>query len=106
MYFVDPKTGLARLWDIEFDARGRPAGDFTGAGLTVVDHVSQSMHYEEMLTWLLFYTSLLDVRKTPVQNVLDPGGLVQSQVVGDTRWRPTPHSERLAEPADTSPRGS
>ena len=23
------------------------------------------MHYEEMLTWLLFYTSLLDVAKTP-----------------------------------------
>ena len=27
------------------------------------DHVSQAMHYEEMLTWLLFYTSLLDVRR-------------------------------------------
>ena len=39
------------------------------------------MHYEEMLTWLLFYTSLLDVRKTPVQTVIDPGGVVQSQVV-------------------------
>jgi 4-hydroxyphenylpyruvate dioxygenase len=39
------------------------------------------MHYEEMLTWLLFYTSLLDVRKTPVQDVLDPGGIVHSQVV-------------------------
>ena len=23
------------------------------------------MHYEEMLTWLLFYTSLLDLEKTP-----------------------------------------
>ena len=39
------------------------------------------MHYEEMLTWLLFYTSLLDVRKTRVQDVIDPGGVVQSQVV-------------------------
>ena len=35
------------------------------------------MHYEEMLTWLLFYTSLLDLAKTPEQDVLDPGGLVQ-----------------------------
>ena len=51
------------------------------AGLVCVDHLSQSMHYEEMLTWLLFYTSLLDVRKTPVQTVIDPGGVVQSQVV-------------------------
>ena len=34
-----------------------------------------------MLTWLLFYTSLLDLAKTPEQDVLDPGGLVKSQVV-------------------------
>ena len=46
-----------------------------------VDHVSQSMLFEEMLTWLLFYSSLLDVRKTPVQTVLDPGGVVQSQAI-------------------------
>jgi 4-hydroxyphenylpyruvate dioxygenase len=39
------------------------------------------MHYEEMLTWLLFYNSLLDVRKTPAQTVLDPGGVVQSQAI-------------------------
>ena len=39
------------------------------------------MHYEEMLTWLLFYTSLLDLVKAPEQDVLDPGGLVKSQVV-------------------------
>jgi 4-hydroxyphenylpyruvate dioxygenase len=77
--FVDHETGLDRLWDVDFESVG--GGDFTGSGLTTVDHVSQSMHYEEMLTWLLFYTSLLDVRKTPVQTVLDPGGVVQSQAV-------------------------
>src|SRR4029078_12758706 len=48
---------------------------------TSVDHISQSMEYEEMLTWLLFYTSLLDVRKIPAQEVADPGGLGRSQVV-------------------------
>jgi 4-hydroxyphenylpyruvate dioxygenase len=39
------------------------------------------MQYEEMLTWLLFYTSLLELRKTPALDVVDPGGVVQSQVV-------------------------
>ncbi len=80
VYFVDPASDLGRVWDIEF----KPATDAvpnSGAGLTVVDHISQSMHYEEMLTWLLFYTSLLDVGKTAEQDVLDPGGLVKSQVV-------------------------
>lgn len=78
LYFVDHETGLDRLWDVDFK---RIDDDFTGAGLTAVDHVSQSMHYEEMLTWLLFYTSLLDVQKMPVQTVIDPGGVVQSQAV-------------------------
>jgi 4-hydroxyphenylpyruvate dioxygenase len=79
VYFTDPKSDLARVWDIEFKA---PAvRDQSSAGLTVVDHISQSMHYEEMLTWLLFYTSLLELAKLPEQDVLDPGGLVKSQVV-------------------------
>jgi 4-hydroxyphenylpyruvate dioxygenase len=78
IYFVDAKHGLDRLWDIDF-ARVEAAGG--GAGLTAVDHISQSMQYEEMLTWLLFYTSLLDLAKTEQQDVIDPGGLVKSQVV-------------------------
>lgn len=79
LYFVDHKSGLDRLWDVDFQPS--EVSDFTGAGLVSVDHVSQSMHYEEMLTWLLFYTSLLNVRKTPVQTVIDPGGVVQSQAI-------------------------
>ncbi len=80
VYFTDPKTELGRVWDIEFAPTGEAAAT-TSAGLTVVDHISQSMHYEEMLTWVLFYTSLLDLKKTAEQDVLDPGGLVKSQVV-------------------------
>jgi 4-hydroxyphenylpyruvate dioxygenase len=79
LYFVDQKSGLDRLWEVDFEPVA--SDDFTGAGLKSVDHISQSMHYEEMLTWLLFYTSLLDVRKSPVQAVIDPGGVVQSQAI-------------------------
>jgi 4-hydroxyphenylpyruvate dioxygenase len=78
VYFTDPKSELGRVWDIEFAPTGEVGA---GAGLTDVDHISQSMHYEEMLTWVLFYTSLLDLQKAPEQDVLDPGGLVKSQVV-------------------------
>jgi 4-hydroxyphenylpyruvate dioxygenase len=86
VYFVDNKTDLGRHWDIDFDPWSSDNGD---AGLTTIDHVSQSMQHEEMLTWLLFYSSLLDVRKTPMQDVLDPGGIVHSQVVEtvDGRFR-------------------
>jgi 4-hydroxyphenylpyruvate dioxygenase len=78
VYFLDSTSALGRVWDIEFDDTGETGND---AGLTNVDHISQSMQYEEMLTWLLFYTSLLDLKKIPPQEVADPGGLVRSQVV-------------------------
>ena len=78
VYLLDRSSELGRVWEIEFSDTGETGNE---AGLTTVDHVSQSMQYEEMLTWLLFYTSLLDVAKVPPQEVADPGGLVRSQVV-------------------------
>ena len=80
LYFVDPKSELGRVWDIEFRPVAVAAGE-QDVGLSQIDHISQTMDYEEMLSWLLFYTSLLDVTKTPVQDVIDPGGIVHSQVV-------------------------
>ena len=79
VYFVDHKGQLDRLWDVDF----LPANETpqAGIGLTAIDHVAQSMRYEEMLSWILFYGSLLDVEATSAQAVLDPGGIVQSQVV-------------------------
>lgn len=80
LYFVDNRSDLGRLWDIDFTRPKQLHGN-GGAGLVGVDHVSQSMQYEEMLSWLLFYNSLLDVAKTPQLDVIDPGGIVRSQVV-------------------------
>ena len=79
LYFVDGKSELGRLWDVDFEPVMAKNG--SGVGLTRIDHISQSMQYEEMLAWLLFYTSLFDFRKAAVQDVLDPGGVVQSQAV-------------------------
>jgi 4-hydroxyphenylpyruvate dioxygenase len=78
LYFVDDKTALARWSEVDFTPTRESAKDI---GLIAVDHISQTMQYEEMLTWLLFYTSLFDANKTPSQAVLDPGGVVQSQVI-------------------------
>jgi len=79
VYFLDATSELGRVWDIEFEPTGEVGSN--AAGLIAIDHISQSMHYEEMLTWLLFYTSLLDLQKIPAQDVADPGGLVRSQVI-------------------------
>lgn len=79
VYFVDGKSELGHWWDVDFQPVDGAAP--LGAGLTRFDHLSQSMYYEEMLSWLLFYTSLFEVRKAPVLDVIDPGGVMQSQAV-------------------------
>lgn len=78
IYFIDGKSELAKVWEIEFD-QVTDAGD--DAGLTAIDHLAQSMNYEEMLTWLLFYTSIFRTAKLPMVDVIDPAGVVRSQVV-------------------------
>jgi 4-hydroxyphenylpyruvate dioxygenase len=80
MHFIDAKSDLARVWEIEFE----PVADEAkprDAGLTRIDHVAQTMNYEEMLTWLLFYTSIFATGKTPMVDVVDPAGLVRSQAI-------------------------
>ncbi len=56
LYFLDQRSALGRWSEVGF--RADRSERVTGAGLLAVDHVSQTMQYEEMLTWLLFYTSL------------------------------------------------
>ncbi len=81
IYFVDSTTGLDRLWDVDFLPLTDLAAPLPGAGVLRVDHVQQAMRYEEMLSWLLFYSSLITLERTAVVDVVDPGGVVQSQAL-------------------------
>lgn len=78
IYFLDQHSDLARVWDIEF---GPVQAAENGANLTHFDHIAQTMNYEEMLTWILFYRSIFVVDKGPMVDVVDPAGLVRSQVI-------------------------
>lgn len=79
MHFVDEKSELSNVWDIEFtDIVGASTA---GAGLVAVDHIAQTMNYEEMLSWVLFYISIFRTEKSPMVDVVDPAGLVRSQVI-------------------------
>ncbi|MBU4527780.1 MAG: sugar phosphate isomerase/epimerase and 4-hydroxyphenylpyruvate domain-containing protein [Hoeflea sp.] len=80
IHFIDGESDLARVWDIEFE-QVSDAKIPVDAGLTRIDHIAQTMNYEEMLTWLLFYTSIFETEKTPMVDVVDPAGLVRSQVI-------------------------
>jgi 4-hydroxyphenylpyruvate dioxygenase len=75
LYFLHPD---AQNWDRDF----KPVLSDAPAGhLRTIDHISQSMPYEDMLSWLLFYTGMLDLHRAPQVDVADPGGLVQSQAI-------------------------
>ncbi|KQV65212.1 sugar phosphate isomerase/epimerase and 4-hydroxyphenylpyruvate domain-containing protein [Rhizobium sp. Root1220] len=80
IYLIDEKTTLGRFSEIDF----RPVCDDSGvasAGLLRIDHVAQTVAYDEMLTWLLFYTSIFETHKTPMVDIIDPAGVVRSQVI-------------------------
>ena len=80
LHFLDRDGPLGAVWDVEFD--GVDAGDEGPAvGLTRIDHLAQTMSYDDMLSWTLFYTAILDMTKRPMVDVIDPDGIVRSQAI-------------------------
>lgn len=91
IYFLDDTPALSGIWKQEFkDVEANPAPANTR--LTRIDHLAQTTRYDEMLTCLLFYGSIFATRRTPMVDVVDPGGLVRSQAIEskpDPRFRVT-----------------
>ena len=77
LHFIDAGA-LAEVWDVEFLPEANQGRD---AGLTRIDHIAQTMTYDEMLSWSLFYTTLFDMQKAPMVDVIDPDGLVRSRAI-------------------------
>ncbi|WP_169569437.1 bifunctional sugar phosphate isomerase/epimerase/4-hydroxyphenylpyruvate dioxygenase family protein [Sneathiella limimaris] len=84
IYFLDDTSDLGKIWDIEF-LTPETVDELDEAGLISIDHLAQTMNYEDILTWLLFYTSIFNTLKKPMVDVVDPAGLVRSQVVENTQ---------------------
>ncbi len=83
---LDDHSDLAHLWEVDFTPLA-PAD--TGAGLMAVDHISQTMPFDEMLSWTQFYTAIFKGHKAPMVDVADPEGLVRSQAVKSGALRVT-----------------
>jgi 4-hydroxyphenylpyruvate dioxygenase len=79
VHFIDHHSGLSDVWALEFLPTGAdPAGT---SGLTRIDHIAETMSYDEMLSWALFYTSIFEMSRAPMVDVIDPDGLVRSQAI-------------------------
>ncbi|TRL40747.1 bifunctional sugar phosphate isomerase/epimerase/4-hydroxyphenylpyruvate dioxygenase family protein [Rhizobium straminoryzae] len=91
VYLLDDSEDLAGIWQREF-LPVDPTVAGQSALLQHVDHIAQTTQYEEMLTWMLFYSSIFAIRRAPMVDVVDPGGLVRSQALeseGEGRFRVT-----------------
>jgi 4-hydroxyphenylpyruvate dioxygenase len=80
IYFIEDGTEAA-VWQHEFTHAVATDDRPRSLGLRRVDHIAQTMQYEEFLSWLLYYVALFDVTKTPQIEIADTLGLVQSQAV-------------------------
>ena len=78
---VDAEGGATGLWQVDFAPDNSAGPDEDCAGLTGIDHIAQTMRYDEMLSWTLFYSTLFAAEKMPMLDVADPDGLVRSQAV-------------------------
>jgi len=68
------------IWRTDF-AEADGGADDPPALLSHIDHIAQTMGYDEMLSWALFYTTIFDTLKSPLFDVVDPDGLIKSQVI-------------------------
>ena len=41
-------------------------------GVHRIDHIAQTMGYDEMLSWTQFYTSIFSMAKSSMVDVIDP----------------------------------
>lgn len=78
IYFLDEKRPLRDVWSHEF--KTTKAAD-NSVGLERIDHIAQTMPYDQMLSWVLFYTSIFKAGKSPMVDIVDPAGIVRSQII-------------------------
>ena len=83
---LDRQSDLGRIWEVDFTVTSAAP---KGAGLTGIDHIGQTMAYDEMLSWSLFYTTIFQAERAPMVDVVDPDGLVRSQAIQSGALRVT-----------------
>ena len=75
LHFMDGDS--AAVWSEEFTATGAAPLSH----LTAIDHIAETVDDGELLSRALFYTTLFDLRKTGIVDVIDPDGLVHSRAL-------------------------
>ncbi|GBQ97013.1 4-hydroxyphenylpyruvate dioxygenase [Gluconacetobacter liquefaciens] len=77
VYFLDDEA-LDGLWQREFEM-AHPDG--VAKGDLHFDHLAAIVRYDEFLSWVLYWSSLFDLHACQEVDLIDPGGVVQSQAL-------------------------
>jgi 4-hydroxyphenylpyruvate dioxygenase len=80
IHFIDEQSDLHRVWDIEFNPVARTQA-VQPVGIRRIDHIAQTMKFEEMQSWLLYFITTFEMEKSPIVDVADPSGVVHSQAI-------------------------
>ena len=82
LYFIDRPDRHGAFFDVDFvpdPERDQPSG----LGLTHVDHVAQVVPEAELLSWVLYYRSILGLEPAERSDLADPHGLIVSRAMAN-----------------------
>ena len=86
IYVMDKQT--ENIWEEDFGSNSILKTDRFNLK---IDHIAQTVHYEEMSSALLSYTTLFNCQKSAIVDIIDPSGITKSQIIenGNKTFRMT-----------------
>ena len=76
IYIMDSTT--ENIWEEDFGLR---SSTNTNTFNLKIDHIAQTVHYDQMSSALLSYTTLFNCQKSSIVDIIDPSGITKSQII-------------------------
>ncbi|MDB3914736.1 sugar phosphate isomerase/epimerase and 4-hydroxyphenylpyruvate domain-containing protein [Alphaproteobacteria bacterium] len=76
IYVMDKQT--ENIWEEDFGSNRILKTDRFNLK---IDHIAQTLHYDEMSSALLSYTTLFNCQKSSIVDIIDPSGITKSQII-------------------------
>ena len=76
IYVMDNQT--KNIWEEDFGSNSIFKTDRFNLK---IDHIAQTVHYDEMSSALLSYTTLFNCQKSAIVDIIDPSGITKSQII-------------------------
>ena len=78
IYIIDDKKENKDLWENDF---GLNKKHYYKSFNLKIDHIAQTLPYNQMSSSLLSYVTLFNCKKSSIIDIIDPSGITKSQVI-------------------------